>query len=97
MELIVYALTALFLLLALVIYLGKGDGLIAGYNTASEKERAKYNIKRLRLLMTLLMLLTSGFVLSLLYITPILIPLITQGFIFVCVVVVVLANTWGKK
>ena len=34
MEWITYLLAALFLLLALVIFLGKGDCLIAGYNTA---------------------------------------------------------------
>ena len=30
------------LLLALVVFFGKGDSLIAGYNTANEKEKDKY-------------------------------------------------------
>ena len=37
----------LFLVFAIVFLMGKGDKLIAGYNTASEEERAKVNIKRL--------------------------------------------------
>ena len=32
----------------LLIVLGKGDNLIAGYNTATKEERTRYNIKRLR-------------------------------------------------
>ena len=39
---------AIFVIMGVVILLGKGDNLIAGYNTASQKERAQYNIKRLR-------------------------------------------------
>ena len=92
-----YLLTALFLLLALVIFLGKGDWLIAGYNTASEKERMKYNIKRLRLIVGLLLVLTAGFVLTLTYIPPVLIGIVTPGFVFVTLIGVVLANTWAKK
>ena len=42
----------LFIVLAIVFYLGKGDKLIAGYNTASEEERKKVNIQRLRILMS---------------------------------------------
>ena len=40
-----YSLSALFLVLALVVYFGKGDNLIAGYNTASEKERDDADIR----------------------------------------------------
>ena len=33
-----------------IVYLrGKADGLIAGYNTASPQDKAKYDIRRLRL------------------------------------------------
>ena len=42
---ILYSLSALFLVLALVVYFGKGDNLIAGYNTASEKERDDADIR----------------------------------------------------
>jgi hypothetical protein len=97
MEWITYLLAALFLLLALVIFLGKGDWLIAGYNTTSEKERMKYDIKRLRLIVFLILLLSAGFVLVLLYIPPALIGIVTPCFVFVTLIGVVLANTWAKK
>ena len=93
---ILYSLSALFLLLALVVYFGKGDNLIAGYNTASEKERAQYNIKRLRLIIALLLLLSAGFVLTLLYF-PYISIIATPIFVIVTLVGVVLANTWAKK
>ena len=37
-------------LMSIVIAIGKGDWLIAGYNTSSKEEKEKVNIKRLRLL-----------------------------------------------
>ena len=39
---------ATLVILGILILIGKGDNLIAGYNTSSKEERAKYNIKRLR-------------------------------------------------
>ena len=36
--------------LGIIVLAGKGDMLIAGYNTASKEEKEKVNIKRLRLL-----------------------------------------------
>ena len=42
---IIYPLAVLFLVFALVVYFGKGDNLIAGYNTASEKERDDADIR----------------------------------------------------
>ncbi len=94
---IIYPLAVLFLVLALVVYFGKGDWLIAGYNTASEKEREKIDIKRLRLVMSVLMFISALFVISLLYIPPHFIGLAAMAFIFVCLVGVVVANTWAKK
>jgi hypothetical protein len=93
---VIYPLAALFLVLALVVYFGKGDWLIAGYNTASEKERAQYNIKRLRLIITLLLLLSAVFVVVLLYF-PYISIVATPIFVIVTLVGVVLANTWAKK
>ena len=93
---IIYPLAALFFVLALVVYFGKGDWLIAGYNTASEKEREQYNIKRLRLIITLLMLLSAVFVVVLLYFPSISI-IATPIFVVVTLIGVVLANTWAKK
>ena len=39
--------TALFILLGIVFSCGKGAGLIAGYNTSSDAEKAKYDEKKL--------------------------------------------------
>ena len=93
---IIYPLSALFLVLALVVYFGKGDNLIAGYNTASAKEREQYNIKRLRLIIALLLLLTAGFVLTICYF-PYISIIATPIFVIVTLIGVVLANTWAKK
>ena len=49
----------LFVILAVIFIFGKGDMLIAGYNTANEEERQKVNIHRLRLLMAIVSLVTS--------------------------------------
>ena len=84
--------------MGLAILLGKGDNLIAGYNTASKEEREQYHIKRLRGLV-------GGLSLAL---APMLFllagkPSISRGFGFaslvfvLCIVVVILANTWAKK
>lgn len=93
---IIYPLAVLFLVLALVVYFGKGDRFIAGYNTASKKERAQCNIKRLRLIITLLMLLSAVFVVVLLYFPSISI-VATPIFVVITLIGVVLANTWAKK
>lgn len=93
---IIFPLAVLFLVLAFVVYFGKGDWLIAGYNTASKKERAQYNIKRLRLIITLLMLLSAVFVIVLLYFPSISI-IATPIFVVITLIGVVLANTWAKK
>ena len=44
--------------LGIVILSGKGDNLIAGYNTASEEERREVNIKRLRIVVAGICFLT---------------------------------------
>ena len=93
---IIYPLAVLFLVLALVVYFGKGDWFIAGYCTASEKERALYNIKRLRLIIALLLLLSAVFVVVLLHFPSISI-IATPIFVVITLIGVVLANTWAKK
>ena len=89
----------LFLFFAIVFLMGKGDKLIAGYNTASEEERAKVNIKRLRILMAIISVITAGYVSIL--------PIIGDNpqdqmvgvFVFFAITIlfVILANTWAKK
>ena len=97
MDITIILLASLCLILALVILVGKGDWMIAGYNTASPKEREIYNIKRLRIVLSVLMVVTALFVLSMLYTPPYLIGLTAQLLVIACIVGVILANTWAKK
>ena len=89
---------ALLLVMGIIVLIGKGDNLIAGYNTASEEEKSHYNTKRLRGLI-------GGFLIVL---APMMLLMLreesmtsTWSFIAVtfvlCIVVVILANTWAKK
>ncbi|MBO5698598.1 MAG: DUF3784 domain-containing protein [Bacteroidaceae bacterium] len=97
MELTSYMIAVGCLIFAIVIYLGKGDWLIAGYNTASQEQREKYNIKRVRIVVSVLMVLAALFVFSMLYIPVHLTGIATLVFVSVTLVGVVLANTWAKK
>ena len=42
-----WAVSGLFAVLSILLLSGRGSGLIAGYNTASKKEKEKYNKKKL--------------------------------------------------
>ena len=52
----------LFIVLAIILLMGKGDMLIAGYNTASEEERKTIDIKRLRIVMAAPLCLSSAMI-----------------------------------
>ena len=92
------AMAVLFATMGIVILIGKGDNLIAGYNTASKEEWAKYDIKRLRGLIGGLLLVLAP-AMFLLYGEP----SMGRSFAFaslvlvLSIVVVILANTWAKK
>ena len=89
----------MFLVLAVVILMGKGDMLIAGYNTASEEEKNKVDIKRLRIVIAVLMVITAVFcaILPLIDNDKNSILAATGIFIAITVVGVIFANTWTKK
>ena len=95
----IYLFAALFIVLAVIFLIGKGDMLIAGYNTASEEERKEFNIHRLRLLMTIISVLTAGFCCILPIIGNEKENVVGATFVFIIVtfVFVILANTWAKK
>ena len=91
-------LAAILIIMGIIILIGKGDNLIAGYNTASKEEKSQYHIKRLRGLI-------GGFLLIL---APMMVLLLggeslVAGFSFIaltivlCIILVILANTWAKK
>ena len=99
-EIIIFLPIALMLFaLAIVILKGKGDGLIAGYNTASKEEQEKYNIKRLRIVVAAILLFVPALILVAACFDDI--TGITLDFLPVLLIVVVvgiiLANTWCKK
>lgn len=89
----------IFIVLAIIFLMGKGDKLIAGYNTASEEEKSKVNIKRLHLLMAIICVITAGYVSIQ--------PIIENNraaqmgaffaFLLVTMIFIILANTWAKK
>ena len=95
---VVIIVAALLLVMGIIILIGKGDNLIAGYNTASKEEKSQYNIKRLRGLIGGLLIVMAPmtfFTLKEETMTA------TWSFValslVLCIVVVILANTWAKK
>ena len=99
-QIIIFSLISFMLvLLAVVILTGKGDGFIAGYNTAKEEERKQFNMKRLRAVVAVMILFTVAFVwfaaliddtvAILLGVLPVLLIGYFAG--------IVIANTWCKK
>ena len=91
-------LAALFIIMGIIILIGKGDNLIAGYNTASEEERSQYNVKRLRVLIGGLLIVLAPMMLLLLGEESF---AATGAFVgltlALTMVVVILANTWAKN
>lgn len=99
-EILVFLPIALMMVvLAFVILKGKGDGLIAGYNTASNEEQEKYNIKRLRIVVAAMILFVPalGLVAACLDdmtgITIDILPVLLIG----VAVGIILVFTWCKK
>ena len=91
--------TLMLVALAFVILKGKGDGLIAGYNTASKEEQEKYNIKRLRIVVAAMILFVPAMILvaacfdDITGITINFLPVLLIG----VVVGIILVFTWCKK
>lgn len=91
--------SVIFIVLAIIFLMGKGDKLIAGYNTLSEKERKGINIHRLRILMTFISTVTACFCILLSFIGKDMKSGLTATlfYIVITIIVVILANTWAKK
>lgn len=91
-------LAVLFIIMGIIILIGKGDNLIAGYNTASKEERSQYNIKRLRGLIGGLLIVLAPMMLLLLREESFAAPGAFAALTLVLtILVVILANTWAKK
>ena len=89
----------IFIVLAVIFLMGKGDKLIAGYNTASEEEKQKVDIQRLRLLMAVMMVFTAAFCgcLSFIGSDKQMVLAVSVIFVVITFVFIILANTWAKK
>ena len=81
------------LVMGIIILLGKGDKLIAGYNTASQQEKEQYNIKRVRLCIGGLSVIMAPIIVlgadNLIAMAPIIMILSFAA--------IILTNTWAKK
>lgn len=88
-----------FLVLAIIFLMGKGDKLIAGYNTASKEEKSTVNIHRLRILMAIISVISAGYVSVLPIIGNDLGSQMGALFVFflLTMIFLILANTWAKK
>ena len=81
------------LVLAVIILSGKGDNLIAGYNTSTEEDKKKYNIKRVRICIGGMLLILSSIMLMFADNFIILIAIVPP----LSILSVILTNTWAKK
>ena len=89
--------SVLLLIVGMVILFGKGDNLIAGYNTASKEEMSQYNIKRLRGLIGGMLILLAPLTVIMLGKESIIwmSSYVVLNFVL-CIVVLILANSWAK-
>ena len=89
---------ALCAIMGIVVLMGKGDKLIAGYNTASEKEKEKYNIHRLRFVVGVVLLAVAFLMpLLLLKVGNVFKGLFAGIVVILSIAAVILAKTWAKK
>ena len=88
-----------FLIFAVIFLMGKGDKLIAGYNTASEEEKRKVDIHRLRIIMAIVSVITAVFCFAQPFLGSDPQVHLASGVIFflVLMIFIILANTWAKK
>ena len=91
--LLIISLIVLVLVFAIIILTGKGDNLIAGYNTSTEEDKEKYNIKRVRICIGGMLLILSPIMLMFADNFIILIAIVPP----LSILSVILTNTWAKK
>ena len=79
---------------SILIFIGKGDFLIAGYNTASKEEKEQYHTKRIRIVLGTCFLLLAGLT-ALRDTIGATVMFIAIGIVLVATLI--LANTWAEK
>ena len=95
---ILIIIAAIMAIMGIIVLIGKGDNLIAGYNTASKEEREQYHIKRLRGLIGGLLVVMAPMIVLMLREETFTATWSFVGLTFILtIIVVVLANTWAKK
>ncbi len=94
-NIILWILTGIFVVLGVLMLVGKGDWAISGYNTASAEERAQYNIRRLRLIMGVTCL-AMAVVMVLISLVENKMPILILSIIFIFPAII-LSNTWAKN
>ena len=91
----------LFAVMSIVILSGKGNFLIAGYNTASKEEKEKYNVKRLNYIVgggfSLITILLAVFIYFEGELPKYLQWLSPWGYLTIIALILILSNTIGKK
>ena len=94
--------SVILLVMAVVILIGKGDSLIAGYNTASREAQQVYDKRRVRILVGVLLIIVAlalplfGILLVLGYKEAVLVALPVTAFVLVAGTFTV-AHFWAKK
>ena len=100
-EIIYLVILLLLLVPSVLILMGKADFLIAGYNTMSDEEKSKVNIKRLRIVVAYTLIL-SVIILAL----PVFLGLMNNPMAHILAVILIFlvcgfsiyfANTWAPK
>ena len=92
-----FIIPGLLAVLGVVILSGKGDWLIAGYNTSSHEEREKYNMRRVRGVLGVLMFIVAGAV-FLMQIMPEIYTILIAILLFILAFIAIgIINTWGKR
>ena len=96
---IIIMVAAVVAVVGIVILTGKGDGLIAGYNTASPEEREKYDIGRLRLLLggAMMAIAPLCLLMEVFSFSEYSILAITAAIVALTILAVILSNTWARK
>ena len=98
---VIWVVLVIFALLTICLLTGHGVNLIAGYNTASEEEKNKYNTKKLCRVVGIGMLVITISILVMAVgqnILPALLVYIFLGIVVIdCIAIVILANTICKK
>lgn len=96
---ILSVISLMLVLLAVVILTGKGDGFIAGYNTAKEEERKQFNMKRLRAVVAVMILFTVAFVWYVNWLNDTVAIMLGAVPVFLIgnIAGIIIANTWCLK